>query len=366
MNILLIILVFGVIVFFHELGHFLVAKANKITVTEFAIGMGPKLFSFKKSETQYSIRLFPIGGYCLMVGEDEDVDDENSFGNKSVLSRFLVVLAGPMFNFILALIFSIILIHYTGCDPAVLYLVQDGSAAEEAGIEAGDEILEIEGSKIYNYRELQLYKALNDPSKPIELKLKRESGEIYTTTVTPRLNENGEYMLGVQGGYVKSDGIGMDLKYGILESRYWVKATISSLKMIFTGGVSKDDVMGPVGVGGAMNEVIEEVKDESSSTKEAVANIVLNLLNWCILLSVNLGIMNLLPIPALDGGRLVFLLVEAITKKRISQDKEALINFVGIGLLFLLMFVINFIGFVLLILLMIFVFFNDVSNVFFK
>lgn len=350
MNILLIILVFGVIVFFHELGHFLVAKANKITVTEFAIGMGPKLFGFKKNETQYSIRLFPIGGYCLMVGEDEDVDDENSFGNKSVLARFLVVLAGPMFNFILAFIFSIILIHYTGCDPATLYYVQEDSAAEAAGIQAGDKILEIEGTKIYNYRELQLYKALNDASKPIKLKMKRESGEVYTTTVTPKKNEAGEYMLGVSGGYIESKNFGTDLKYGALECRYWVKATVSSLKMIFTGGVSKDDVMGPVGVGGAMNDVIEEVKEESDNTKEAVTNILLNMLNWCILLSVNLGIMNLLPIPALDGGRLLFLIVEAVRRKKIPTDKEAFVNFIG---------------FVLLILLMIFVFFNDVKNVFF-
>lgn len=351
MNILLVILVFGVIVFFHELGHFLLAKANRITVTEFAIGMGPKLFGFKKRETQYSIRLLPIGGYCLMVGEDEEVDDENAFGNKSILARFSVVLAGPMFNFILAFIFSIILIHYTGCDPAVLYTVQEGSAAEEAGIENGDKILEIEGDKIYNYRELQLYKALNDPSKPMELKLKRKSGEVYTTTVTPRKEENGEYMLGVSGGYVATKGIGEDIKYGAIECRYWVKATISSLKMIFTGGVSKDDVMGPVGVGGAMNDVIEEVKEESATKKEAAINIMLNVLNWCILLSVNLGIMNLLPIPALDGGRLLFLIIEAVRRKKIPTEKEAIVNLVG---------------FVLLMLLMVFVFFNDISNVFFK
>lgn len=349
MNIILIILVFGIIVFFHELGHFLMAKANKISVTEFSIGMGPKLFSFTKKETKYSIRLLPIGGYCLMVGEDEESDDENAFGNKSILARALVVAAGPIFNFILAFIFSIILIHFTGCDPATLKVAEEGAAAE-AGISDGDTIIKIDGDRIYNYRELLLYMQLAKPGAPVTLTLERADGETYTTTVTPKLNENGEYKLGVSGGYVKSENIGMDLKYGALECRYWFKATITSLKLIFTGGVSGDDVMGPVGVGGVMNDVIETVKEESDSTGEAVINIILNMLNWCILLSVNLGIMNLLPIPALDGGRLLFLLVEAVRRKKIPADKEAFVNFLG---------------FVLLIILMIVVFCNDIKNVFF-
>ncbi len=350
MNILLIILVFGVIVFFHELGHFIFAKLNKIAVTEFSIGMGPAIFSFKKKETKYSLRILPIGGYCLMVGEEEESDDENAFGNKPVWARMLVIAAGPCFNFILAFVFSIILVHFTGCDPAKLYYIADNSAAQEAGIEEGDTIREIEGEKIYNYRELLLYLQLNDPSKPMELIMEKEDGQVYTAVVTPKLDENGEYKLGVAGGYIKSEGIGMDLKYAGLELRYWVKATITSLKLIFTGGVKSTDVMGPIGVGGAMNDIIEEVKEESESTKEAVINVILNMLNWCILLSVNLGIMNLLPIPALDGGRLLFLVIEAVRRKKIPQDKEA---------------VVNLIGFVLLIILMIVVFFNDIKNVFF-
>lgn len=351
MNIILIILVFGVIVFFHELGHFLMAKYNKIAVTEFAIGMGPAIVSFKKNETKYSIRLFPIGGYCLMVGEDEESEDENAFGNKSILARMVVVAAGPIFNFILAFVFSIVLIHFTGCDPAILDTVVEDSPAQEAGIVAGDTILELDGKKIYNYRELLLYMQINDPSKPIDFLMEKPDGSTYTTTVTPEYNEELEkYMIGVSGGYIATDGIGTDLKYAALELRYWVKATITSLKMIVTGGVESGDIMGPVGVGGAMNDIIEEVKEESDSTKEAVINVILNMLNWCILLSVNLGIMNLLPIPALDGGRLLFLIIEAIRRKKIPSDKEA---------------VVNLIGFALLILLMVVVFFNDIKNVFF-
>ncbi len=349
MNIILIILVFGVIVFFHEFGHFIVAKMNHIAVTEFSIGMGPAIFSTKKKETKYSLRILPLGGYCLMAGEDEESDDENAFGNKPLLARFLVIAAGPVFNFILAFIFSIILIHYTGCDPATVD-VQKGSAADKAGIESGDTIIELNDDRIYNYRELLLSRQIDDPKAPVTLLMERKNGERYKTVVTPAMDNNGQYLLGVTGGYVASDGIGMDIKYAGLELRYWVKATVTSLRLIVTGQVGGDDVMGPIGVGGQMNSIIEEVKKDSGSTKEAVINVLLNMLNWCILLSVNLGIMNLLPIPALDGGRLLFLLIEAVRRKKIPQDKEA---------------VVNLIGFVILIGIMIVVFMNDIKNVFF-
>lgn len=350
MNIILIILVFGIIVMFHELGHFIVAKINKISVTEFSIGMGPALFSFTKNETKYSIRLLPIGGYCLMMGEDEESDDENAFNNKPVWVRMLVVAAGPIFNFILAFIFSIILIHFTGCDPSTFTEVMPKSAAEDAGIEAGDTVISMNGERMYNYREVLLYMQLNDPSKPIDMVLETPEGERYSTTVYPRPNENGEYKMGVAGGYRRTDGLRDNLKYSALELRYWVKATVTSLRMIVTGGVSSKDVMGPIGVGGTMNDIIEEVKEESATKAEAAINIVLNMLNWCILLSVNLGIMNLLPIPALDGGRLLFLIIEAVRRKKIPQDKEAFVNMIG---------------FVLLIILMVVVLFNDIKNVFF-
>lgn len=350
MNIILIILVFGIIVFFHEFGHFIVAKANKIAVNEFSIGMGPAIFSFKKNETKYSLRILPLGGYCLMEGEEEESDNENAFSNKSVLARIMVVAAGPIFNFILAFLFAIILVHFTGYDPAALSYVREGSAAEIAGIETGDTIISMNGERMYNYREVLLYMQLNDPSKPIKMVLENSEGERYSTTVYPMLDESGAYKMGVMGGYRESEGIGTDIKYAALELRYWVKATVTSLKLIITGGVSGDEVMGPIGVGGTMNQIIEEVKEESDSRKEAIINILLNMLNWCILLSVNLGVMNLLPIPALDGGRLLFLIIEGVRRKKIPPEKEAFVNMIG---------------FVLLIILMIVVFFNDIKNVFF-
>lgn len=352
MNIILIILVFGIIVFFHEFGHFIVAKLNKITVSEFSIGMGPAIFSFGKGDTKYCLRILPLGGYCLMLGEDEASDDENAFSNKSVFARFLVIAAGPVFNFILAFVFSVILINQTGCDPAYLYEIVEGGPAYEAGIEPGDKIIEIDGGKIYNYRELTLHMELNGKHNPVTLKLERPDGSTYEVTVTPRPDPtDGVYRIGVVGGYTKCEGFGNNIKYAGHELRYWVKATITSLKMIVTGGVESEDVMGPVGVGGVMNEVIEEVKEESETTAEAVKYIILNMLNWCILLSVNLGIMNLLPIPALDGGRLLLLLIEGVTRKKIPADKEAIINIIGFVFVLILMFV---------------VLFNDVKNVFFS
>ena len=334
MNIILIILVFGVIVFFHEFGHFIVAKMNKIAVMEFSIGMGPAIFSIQKKETKYSLRLLPIGGYCMMMGEDGESEDENAFNNKPLLARILVIAAGPVFNFILAFVFSIVLIHFTGCDPARLTTVVEHSAAEDAGIVVGDTVTAINGKKIYNYREILLYMQAENPSKPVTLSIEHADGSKESVVVTPKVDNEGNYKLGVAGGYVASTGFGNDIKYAGLELRYWVKATVTGLRMIVTGGVKNGDIMGPVGVGSAMNEVIEEAKDISTTQKEAVINVILNLLNWSILLSVNLGIMNLLPIPALDGGHVMFLLYEVIFRRKPSEKFMERAQIVGMIILF--------------------------------
>lgn len=353
LNIFLIILVFGVIVFFHEFGHFIVAKLNHITVREFSIGMGPAIFSIKKKETKYSLRILPLGGYCMMVGEsgEADLEDENSFANKSVLARMAVIAAGPIFNFILAFIFAIILIHNVGCDPIVFDTVAANSAAEEVGIEIGDRVLEIDGKRVYNYRELLLFMDMTDLTKPFSLKMETPEGKVYDAVVTPKKNDKGEYKIGVHSSRVKSDSFITSLKYAVLECRYCFKSTIGGLKMIVTRKVKSDDIMGPVGVGGAMNDIIEEVKQESNSVKEMVIDILLNMINWCILLSVNLGVMNLIPIPALDGGRLLFLLIEAVRRKKIPAEKEDLVNLIG---------------FLILIALMVLIFFNDIKNILIK
>ena len=349
MNIILIILVFGVIVFFHELGHFLVAKLNKISVAEFSIGLGPAIFSKERKGTKYSLRLLPLGGYCMMVGEENASEDENAFNNQPVWVRMMVMAAGPLFNFLLAFLFGIVLVHYAGCDPAVLSKIAPNSAAQEAGLCAGDEIIKINGKRIYNFRELPLHLALMKEGEPIELTMERPDGTRYETVAIPK-EENGSYYLGVESKGVLADGPLMTIKYAALECRYWAKTTIMSLRMIVTGKVKSTEIMGPVGVGQEMNNILDEVKDVSETKKDYIINMMLNLMNWCILLSVNLGIMNLLPIPALDGGRLLFLIIEAVTRRKIPQEKENIVNLIG---------------FVILFLIMILVFFNDIKNVFF-
>lgn len=346
MNIILILLVFGIIIAVHELGHFILAKMNKIGVTEFSIGMGPTIWSFQKKETKYSLRLFPIGGFCLMLGDGEDSEAENAFPNKSVWARMLVIAAGPLFNFILAFVFSVVLISFVGYDAPKIDTVNKDSSAYEAGIKKGDVITGIGNEQIKVYREVLVFMQFHQEEKPINLTVERDGKEI-SFVVTPKLNEEyGIYQIGIIGGYREDGNIFTTVKYSVYEVRYWIKTTIVSLKQLVTGHVKMKNLAGPVGIGKMMSDTIDEA-DEAGGT----IDVVLNVINFCILLSANLGVMNLLPIPALDGGRLLFLVIEAVRRKKISEDKEAFFQIIG---------------FVLMILLMIFVFLNDIKNVFLK
>ena len=361
MNIILIILVFGVIIFFHELGHFIVAKMNHITVKEFSMGLGPKLFSFNKKETQYSLRLIPLGGYCMMLSEDEEENenDENSFDKKSIWARMAVVLAGPFMNIVIAFIFSVVIIHFCGTDPATIGRVYSDELAQEsdyadiakefggdypaakAGIQDGDTVLKIGGSSIKNFRELQIYLEIYGDGSPIDLTLKRTDGEVYDTTVYPVKTSAG-YKIGIiSSGYKLPENFGELMKYSAYEVRYWVKATFLSLKLIVTRQVSSDQVSGPVGVAKSMNDTFNEAAKVD----------VLNWMNYIVLLSANLGIMNMLPIPGLDGGRFLFLLIELITRRKVPKDKENIVTVIG---------------FVLVMILMVVILFNDIKNVFFS
>lgn len=364
MNIILIILVFGVIIFFHELGHFIVAKINHIGVIEFSMGLGPKLFSFTRKDTQYSLRLIPLGGYCMLVTEAEagHENDESAFEKKSIWVRIAEVLAGPFMNMVIAFIFSVILIHYCGTDPATISRVYDADMvqesdysdyvkafggvypAQEAGIEDGDTVLKIGGSSIKNFRELQIYLEIYGDGSPIDLELKRSDGTVYDTTVYPVKTDNG-YKIGIIGsGNVLPKNFGELMKYSAYEVRYWVKATFLSLKLIVTRQVSSEDVSGPVGVAKSMNDTFNE------AAKIDFFTVVLNWMNYIVLLSANLGIMNMLPIPGLDGGRFLFLLIELITRRKVPREKENIVTVIG---------------FVLVMILMVVILFNDIKNVFF-
>ena len=425
LNILVAIIIFSVIVVFHELGHFLLAKKNGIEVTEFSLGMGPRLLSTVKGNTRYSLKLFPIGGSCMMVGEDGEEDGPGSFGHASVWGRISVVAAGPIFNFILAFVFALVITSVMGYDPPKVLSVEENSPAEEAGLQVGDIITSFQGKPISIGRDISLYESLYGMQQDqIKMTVKRDGKKInlnfkaasekkymlgfsYVPDGEPEITEVfvdgammkagvlagdvitavdgtkvstgeelqtylGEHPLGenavtitvsrdgkekeftvqptvrtqVSTGFVynlyreKTKFFGV-LKYSAVEVRYWISSTIDSLGLLIKGTFRVNDLSGPVGIVDAIGSSVEEAKSEGTVVMW------MQMFYWAILLSANLGVMNLLPLPALDGGRLVFLLIEAVTKKKVNPNIEGMIHFAG---------------FVLLMALMVFVFMNDIKR----
>lgn len=351
-TIILFIVIFGVVVIAHEFGHFLLAKANGIHVIEFAVGMGPTVCSVQKGGTKYSLKLFPIGGACMFEGEDglaekEGEPGEGSFLKATVWGRISTVAAGPVFNFILAFIIAFIMVNMTGIiairDP-VATQVSEGGGAEAAGLQDGDRIISINGESLKLYQEISLYMQATYRGGDLEVVYER-NGVRNKTMLTPQYDEaSGIYLLGVMNAdFVSPKGFDT-LKYAWYEMRYSVKATYKSLGMMLQGRVSRQDVAGPVGI--AVN-VVGKTYDEAKNY--GWQSVLLSMLNITLMLSVNLGILNLLPVPALDGGRLVFLLLEIFRGKPIPPEKEGMVHFVGLMFFMVLMVV---------------VFFNDLANIF--
>ena len=390
MKIIIAIVIFSAIILFHELGHFLFAKLNKIVVTEFSLGMGPRLFSFEKGDTRYSLKLLPIGGSCAMLGEDTDVENEpGTFNSASVWSRISVVAAGPVFNFIMAFVLSVIIVGAVGYEPSRVLSVKEGSAAEaaglkegdtinltvkrdgkkmdisyksdtnvryllgcnfngddtsamtvesvmdgmplqEAGIQQGDVIISINGVKITNAADYQKYIQENPlTEKSVKITYSRD-GQEYDITVTPKEYRTAESGFTYNMYSEKAKGLNV-VKYGAVEVKYMVRTTILSLKELVSGKLGMKDLSGPVGIVDAIGTTYEESKSEGTMI------LWMNMLNLAVLLSANLGVMNLLPFPALDGGRLVFLVIEAIRRKPINRQVEGGIHFAGLMLLMALM-----------------------------
>lgn len=333
MNIFWAIVVFSLIILFHEFGHFLLAKLNKVTVVEFSLGMGPRILSGTWRGTRYSWKAFPFGGSCMMLGEDEEANGEGSFGSKPVWARISVIAAGPLFNFVLALLLGIIIVAATGYNPAYVVDVTEGSPAQEAGLQAGDLITRMNGRRINIGREVSLYVNTHQ-GQDITLTYERD-GQPHTVEISPRRDGSGRYLMGVSINpyYVKASPW-QAVKYGACEVGYNINVTVESLKMLVRGEAGIKDMSGPVGVVDMIGDTYTE------SAKISVFAIVINMMSIAVLLSANLGIVNLLPIPALDGGRLVFLILEALRGKRINPEKEAIVHFVGLMALMVLMVVV--------------------------
>lgn len=422
MNIIVAVLILGIIVIIHELGHFLLAKKNGITVTEFSVGMGPRIASVVHKGTRYSLKILPFGGSCMMLGEDETIDDEGAFHKKGVWARFSVIFAGAFFNFILAFVLALIVLGDVGVDIPYIDKVKTEGSAQKAGLVEGDQITEINGSPIHFARDIQYYFYFNKlTEEPVEVTFLRDGAE-NTANVTPTWADS--YLLGcnygpegataelgaVAEGYplaeagllakdviVEIDGTkittalsmstyleanpltgvpvtlsylrngvvtevtvtpalvesGYDMgwsynqnrekvsavevvKYSFFELKLNIVNTIKSLGHLLAGKIKVKEVSGPVGIVNVVGDIVSESEDYG------IHATFLSLAQFSILLSANLGVMNLLPIPALDGGRLVFILIEAIRRKPVPKEKEAMVHFVGMALLMLLMVLVVF------------------------
>ncbi len=351
-SILIFLIMFTVVVVSHELGHFLVAKLNGIHVVEFSVGMGPTLLHFTKGGTKYSLKLLPFGGACMFEGEDGVVekdkekaveDSEGAFNKANVWSRIATVVAGPVFNFILAFIMSLIIVGFCGSDKPVIQGIMDGYPASEAGIMAGDVITKIDGERIHVYRQVSLISALNK-GESLEIEYKRGDKK-YETVINPMYDEeSGRYYIGILGSGELIECKGLELfEYGFYEMEFWFGYTFKALRMLVGGELTKDDVAGPVGMAQQIGDTYETVKPYG------FASVLFTMMEFATLISVNLGIVNLLPLPALDGGRLVFMLIEVVRGKPVPPEKEGIVHMIGMIALFILM---------------IFIMFNDITRLF--
>lgn len=430
MGIIVALIALSVLIFIHELGHFLAAKAVGIKVLEFALFMGPRLISFRKGETVYSLRLIPMGGFCKMEGEDESSDDSRAFSNQAVWKRFLVIAAGPVLNIVTAFVFAIIvlsasgfntnkvtgftrnspleqagvevgdrLISYNGrrlYDPAsdlaifmygeddsakdlvyfdasenkkvtrsispartetrfrlgftakvidnagtnIIDIIEIDSPLNKAGIRRGDKIIRLDDTEVHNTADIQNYlnKTRTDKTAPLRVTVERH-GEVLTfENITPF--QDYQYTLGVDLEYRKGNILevaGASFRYCLST----IRNVLITLRWLFTGIVSAKELSGPVGIIGTVGSVVE--------TQKTVRDVFLNLFYVSSFISINLGVMNLIPFPALDGSMLLILIIEKIRGKPIQQEKIGLISFIG---------------FIMLIGILIFTLFNDIPRFF--
>ena len=344
MSVLFAILLFSLLIFVHELGHFLVAKLSHVQVNEFSMFMGPAIWKKQVGETLYSLRCIPIGGYCAMEGEDGDSDSPNSFQKASWWKRLLILVAGAAMNFLAGLL--LLGIFYGGDEEFILpevSLIEDGCAlAGENGIQVGDKILEVDGERVYVYSDFSLLLELNGGTVH-DLLLERNGEKILLEDFPMEMREfpNEDGTMGLRYGFsftLVEASFGQKLDYIWASARNIVRMVRLSIKMLFNGQAGLKDVGGPVMIVQQMSEVAEE----SANAYYAF----LNLTYIGAFIAINLAVMNLLPIPALDGGRVVGLLittaVEAVTRRKIDPKYEGYLHGIGMILLLILMAVIMF------------------------
>lgn len=327
--IIIAILIFGLLIFIHEGGHFLFARLFKVTVNEFSIGMGPKLVSkkSKKSGISYSLRAFPIGGFVSMAGEDEESDDPNALNKKPVWQRMIIVAAGGVVNLVAGILVMFILVFSStsmGLGSTTVAEFRDGALSQSSGLKAGDTIVEVEGRNVHIADEL-VYEIMRLGIEPVDLTVVRDGEKTVIEDVEfPQMSEQGVafgdadfYVYGQERTFTNL------VKHSFYRSTYTVRMIWESLYDLVTGRYGIEAVSGPVGV----TEALTQAAQTGSY----------NFIYLVVVISMNLGVMNLLPLPALDGGRLVFLLIEAVRRKPINPKVEGVIHTAGLALLMLLM-----------------------------
>lgn len=324
--ILLAIVILGVIIVCHEFGHFIVGRLCGIGVVEFSVGFGPKILGWKHKGTQFSLRAIPLGGFCKFVGEDENNSASDAMNNASVWKRILTVFAGPAMNFVLAFLTGIVVLcMFSTADvyPEIRQVV-DASAAQEAGLLPGDEITAVNGEAIaHNASGTQALREAVQTGETIALTVSR-GGETLSIDVSPKaIQEDGAqaYQLGVtfatrNYGFFEAIPASGKMMVNVTEQLF------TTLKNLIFHGTGADEMTGTVGTVVVISEVVQR---DSSMIWDII-----------FLISLNLGIMNLLPIPALDGGRLVFLIVEAIRRKPVPPEKEGMVHLIGFALILIL------------------------------
>lgn len=335
------VLIFCVIVVVHEFGHFIVARKCGIDVQEFAIGMGPVIFKKQGKHTLFTLRLLPLGGFCSM-GEDEESDNENSFRNKSVWRRIAVIAAGAIMNLILGFILSLIIFLVAGkVTTTIIAEIVPGSGCETAGMAVGDRITKVNGLHIFTANDI-IYELRNDEDGVLDFVVERDGEKLTFNGVKFGLTvdeETGERVLNYDFKvYMKNMTAAELLPAAANKFMYYSRLILMSLRDLISGKYGLNNLQGPVGI----VTVISESAQESGFD-------IGYLLDIAMLISVNVGIFNLLPLPALDGGRLVFLIIEAIRRKPIKAETEGMVHFAGFALLMLLMIIVTL---------------NDVKNIF--
>ena len=320
------VIVFIVLIFIHEFGHFIAARLCGVGINEFSIGMGPSLFSWKSKKygTRYGVRVLPIGGYVSMVGEDEASDDENAFCNKPVWKRMAIVLAGPAMNLVLGFLLMTIIVFSQTALASTTIAEFNEDATSNKYLQVGDKIVAVDGAPVFTGNDAA-YEIMNQGYEPIDITVIRNGEKIKLNDITfSSFSEDGVTF----GNYdfkflAESKSFPNLIKHSFWRSVSTVKMVVDSVVSLVTGRYGLEAVSGPVGVA----EVVGD----------AARGGIINLLYIVTVLSINLGVFNLIPFPALDGGRFLFLIIEAIRRKPIKKEVERYVNLIGISLLFAFM-----------------------------